>query len=314
MTSPIALTALYRRVITARFVTRRDGTAMACEGCGSALVQGTALAALDATGAWHSYCPTCSDSYAGMVRGLYGRLQAECESLPTIPECIVTEVAALTPAVQAVVANPDSLAAFTDAFVRFGGLFGMVADARTAERVQVLQGDPLYAGLALATTWCRGRFQVAAESMLTQWERKGSLTANQVKYAEAIAAAARKAEAAATPAPDYAAELSAAIDTAGIADGYYAVAAVAGDNDLTFVRIGTSDTGVRIMRHIVGGKGETTPGLAWCLRVVAAIVAAGQDVAGLTYANEIGRCYKCNRHLTDQVSRDRGMGPVCYGG
>jgi hypothetical protein len=33
--------------------------------------------------------------------------------------------------------------------------------------------------------------------------------------------------------------------------------------------------------------------------------------AALRYARELGRCSRCNRHLTDEASRARGLGPEC---
>jgi len=39
----------------------------------------------------------------------------------------------------------------------------------------------------------------------------------------------------------------------------------------------------------------------------------GPEGAALRYADEIGRCVLCNRHLTDPISRQTGMGPDCGG-
>ena len=116
-------------------------------------------------------------------------------------------------------------------------------------------------------------------------------------------------------APDWTVDLSNADRRRGPSiDGYFAVPSVTATNDLTFVRIGTTDTGVRFMRHIVGGHPETTPSLAWCELVVTAITQVGATEAMATYGREIGRCGACHRRLTDQVSRDRGIGPVCAEG
>ena len=65
----------------------------------------------------------------------------------------------------------------------------------------------------------------------------------------------------------------------GIADGFYAVDAVAGTNDLTFVRFATnkgvfdpSKKGQRYVRHIVGGHGEMdNVGIDWIRKVAAAV-------------------------------------------
>jgi hypothetical protein len=37
----------------------------------------------------------------------------------------------------------------------------------------------------------------------------------------------------------------------------------------------------------------------------------GDSDAGPRYGREIGRCYRCNRTLTDAVSRSLGIGPDC---
>ena len=69
-----ALDAEYSRVITARFVTKRDGTPMHCVTCNAVLVQGTALAAVNDAKQWHSYCPACAADWAVQIRGLFARL------------------------------------------------------------------------------------------------------------------------------------------------------------------------------------------------------------------------------------------------
>lgn len=40
-------------------------------------------------------------------------------------------------------------------------------------------------------------------------------------------------------------------------------------------------------------------------------IAADPESAALLYASQIDRCSRCNRTLTDEVSRARGMGPDC---
>jgi hypothetical protein len=46
-------------------------------------------------------------------------------------------------------------------------------------------------------------------------------------------------------------------------------------------------------------------------RILRQITEDGVDKAMLRYGREIGRCGHCNRTLTDEVSRARGIGPVC---
>lgn len=46
-------------------------------------------------------------------------------------------------------------------------------------------------------------------------------------------------------------------------------------------------------------------------KVIDAVLTVGVENAGLRYAQEIGRCWKCGLALTDEESRARGTGPVC---
>lgn len=48
-------------------------------------------------------------------------------------------------------------------------------------------------------------------------------------------------------------------------------------------------------------------------RILALIEAAGPEQASARYGHELGRCGICNRTLTDEASRARGIGPVCAG-
>jgi hypothetical protein len=44
---------------------------------------------------------------------------------------------------------------------------------------------------------------------------------------------------------------------------------------------------------------------------ILADIAQDPEAAGKAYADEIGRCFSCNRTLTDALSRSRGHGPDC---
>ena len=105
----------------------------------------------------------------------------------------------------------------------------------------------------------------------------------------------------------------------GIPDGHYAVDAVAGTNDLTFVRFATnkgvydpSKKGQRYVRHIVGGHGEMeNVTIAWIEKVAAAVTAAGSDASAILYGQRIGACGFCNTELTRKYSQTMGYGPTC---
>jgi hypothetical protein len=81
-TPTTALNAEYDRVIVAKFVTKRDGSAMHCVTCNAVLVQGTALAAVNSQKQWHSYCPACAADMAVQIRGLFARLLEMSVAIP----------------------------------------------------------------------------------------------------------------------------------------------------------------------------------------------------------------------------------------
>lgn len=121
---------------------------------------------------------------------------------------------------------------------------------------------------------------------------------------------------------------------APIPDGRYAIAST-GDNDLVFYRLTTSEKWGRSVQMIVGGHLDTYVARKNVAGILARIVAdtyarpervetdeagpytipagsfAGPEGAALRFADEIGRCARCNRHLTDRQSRLDGIGPVC---
>lgn len=311
-----ALDAQYRRVITARFVTKRDGSPMTCGACATPLVQGDALAATDGTNwlapGWHSFCSTCAESFPAFVRGLFGRVRdlATEVATPIAPEAVE--------AVRALVADPTNDRLFLAAVEALNAARAAIGEARKAGRVAALQTDPVFVSLALATTpgLLSERDRSFADSLAEQWERKGAISAKQMVYAVKLGDKARKADAKGTVVPDYAPALSGVILGLGLVDGYYAVDHVGtiAHQDTTFVRILTNDDGLRIMRHIVGGQGEVPAGgHVWCVDVATKIVAQGVRESQIRYGQEIGRCARCHRVLTDLPSRQAGFGPVCNG-
>lgn len=92
-----------------------------------------------------------------------------------------------------------------------------------------------------------------------------------------------------------------------IPSGYYAVSNDKGHtsfyrvrrhNDRLYVDLQVSDSFNRI---------------PWAVRKAALdkIRATGAEECGRRYAAELGRCYRCGRTLTDEVSRELGIGPTC---
>ena len=97
--------------------------------------------------------------------------------------------------------------------------------------------------------------------------------------------------------------------------GYYATASATGHNDLDFWRVDLVTegrwAGRTFVKRVIGGR-PSVPVRGASAR--AALEAIAQDPAAATvlYGQEIGRCGRCNRHLTDELSRSRGIGPDCW--
>lgn len=92
--------------------------------------------------------------------------------------------------------------------------------------------------------------------------------------------------------------------------GYYAVDM--GDTLRFFAMRQAKQSGRKYLRQVVGGTID-----GYSIRraargeALAAIQAAGPEQAAIRYGHEIGQCYVCNRILTDESSRAKGIGPVC---
>lgn len=101
---------------------------------------------------------------------------------------------------------------------------------------------------------------------------------------------------------------------ATVPEGHYALPST-GENDLVFYRVDRPTEGAfagRVfVKMIVGGKPDRNVRRDAIAGILARIEAAGPDAAGELYGQEIGRCWKCNRHLTDEASRAAGIGPDC---
>lgn len=100
-----------------------------------------------------------------------------------------------------------------------------------------------------------------------------------------------------------------------VPEGHYAVTSRTGNNDLDFFRVDRPTegrwAGRTFVKRVIGGKPDHAVRGAEARTALEAIVAAGVQQAGALYGQEIGRCYRCNRHLTDETSRALGIGPDC---
>lgn len=100
-----------------------------------------------------------------------------------------------------------------------------------------------------------------------------------------------------------------------VPEGHYALPST-GHNDLVFYRVDRPTDGEYagrvFVKMIVGGKPESRVQWSKVPGILARIAEAGADEAMALYGREIGRCGVCNRTLTDETSRARGIGPDCY--
>jgi len=108
--------------------------------------------------------------------------------------------------------------------------------------------------------------------------------------------------------------------TEAVPDGYYAIDAPNGNhkNDVVFYRVRTGKKGRWAGFQFIDLQASTTwhavRGAEARKEVFAAIMAAGVNEARKRYGREIGCCGVCNRPLTDDHSRELGIGPVCAEG
>jgi hypothetical protein len=100
-----------------------------------------------------------------------------------------------------------------------------------------------------------------------------------------------------------------------VPEGHYATGSRTGSNDLDFWRVDRPAEGRwegwTFVKRIIGGRPDSRVRGAEARAALEAIAAAGIEQARTRYGQEIGSCWKCNRHLTDDLSRELGIGPDC---
>jgi len=96
----------------------------------------------------------------------------------------------------------------------------------------------------------------------------------------------------------------------GVAAGRYAVT---GDNGQTvFLKVDRPTEGQTFVRLQAGDEYRNV-GNAARTTLLNKILAAGPKDAMLRYGRELGSCGHCGRTLTNEESREAGIGPVCRG-
>lgn len=107
---------------------------------------------------------------------------------------------------------------------------------------------------------------------------------------------------------------------AGVDDGFYALDST-GKNDIVFYAIATnkgvydpSKKGLRAIYLVVGGHKDKKLHGEQAVNAVKRILSLSAQEridAQARYGREIGACGVCGRHLTDEVTRKRGIGNDC---
>jgi hypothetical protein len=97
--------------------------------------------------------------------------------------------------------------------------------------------------------------------------------------------------------------------------GHYATLSLTGHNDFDFWRVDRPEQGTykgrTFVKRIVGGKPDLNVSRETKFAALDAILTEGIENTARRYGQELGRCSRCNRTLTDQVSREFGKGPEC---
>jgi hypothetical protein len=100
-----------------------------------------------------------------------------------------------------------------------------------------------------------------------------------------------------------------------VPQGHYATPSRTGNNDLDFWKVDRPTEGrwqgYTFVKRVIGGHPEFSVRGAEAAAALEAIATAGVEQAAQRYGTEIGRCYMCNRTLTDETSRALGIGPDC---
>jgi hypothetical protein len=96
--------------------------------------------------------------------------------------------------------------------------------------------------------------------------------------------------------------------------GYYATDSLTGaqDTDFWFVQDGKGKwAGRTFVSRVIGGRSPQRIAYRTQSLAMQAIHDAGVQHSAFRFGQELGRCYRCGRHLTDETSRALSIGPDC---
>jgi hypothetical protein len=289
-----ALTAEYKKVIPAKFVTKRDGKPMACMTCGNDLVMGASYAATNGDG-WVSYCSACASSPLAQVAGLVSRVEALVAPLgDDVPTEVTTLVLAASPLIGTVLGGDTTnwlgakrlLLSIREQV----GIANKNQRAIAAADAQV--NDPLYQALKAVAGGLNCRDAANANSLLDGWNRFGSLTERQQAWAEKLTAPA---------APP-------------VANGLYVCTL-----DGVIRKVYTTQNGNAGVKRlsVINGKGSFNYEKGGVAIVRGGLASGAVRILTQAEAQAFGRqysfCVNCAITLTDDRSLAAGYGETCAG-
>ena len=291
-----AIASQYRRVIQARFTTRRDGSAILCRYCATP-IDSTAFAGVDGVGTWHSVCATCAGSYTAQVVGLVNLVEAHAATLADTSTLEAT-VAAIEPQVLAALAG-DQVAATNVV----PALLGVLEQVDQVAVQQVRAGDPNAArveALRTALASLTARDMTFAASLISQYDTRGTLSDKQWVYVDSLAAKG--------------APVVAGVPAVNVGEGLY----VTGLAMVVVYRTRNGHLASKTAER--AGQAFTYTGKAGIERIRTAF--ARNDAHEITereaaaFGAATGSCIVCLAHgrdplLTDDRSIAAGYGPVC---
>ena len=297
----------YRRVINARFATKRDGTPITCRYCDNQIVLGRDFAAVDACSTWHNVCSVCATSRPAQVTGLVLKVEKLASTLSgDALAALAAQAGTINDLATAAIQGDDTAARNVTPV-----LLGLLDQTRQAVTVVSAQSDPFATEverLRKVLQYLAGRDITFATSLVSQWDSKGRLSDKQKPYVTTLADKGESVQAD---------ELLTPLTTAILAraDGRASVRVAipsGGANDLDFLAVYVG----RVERHVgaPGDVNKTPLATAQAVTLGTRIMNLNDEsfvAAQALYGQAMGQCGRCGSPLTDQVSRAQGLGPEC---
>lgn len=110
-------------------------------------------------------------------------------------------------------------------------------------------------------------------------------------------------------------QVKAAAERNPVPAGYYATPSLTGNNDYDFWKVDRPEegkwAGYVFVKRVIGGQPNQNVRKHQKTNALNAIKEYGIDEARFRFGQELGRCYRCGRHLTDETSRSLSIGPEC---